>query len=72
MLYYDYLLTFEGEVRFFWKRKVNLVTILFFVTRYTALLGNIPLFLKYFGNWESSVRSLPCFVSFGKLNLQIL
>lgn len=56
MLYYDYLLTFEGEVRFFWKRKINLVTILFFLTRYTALLGNIPLFLKYFGNWAPSVR----------------
>ncbi|KAJ7059145.1 hypothetical protein C8F01DRAFT_1301501 [Mycena amicta] len=43
LLVYDYLLTLETEVTAFWGVKISPATILFFVNRYSILLGNIPI-----------------------------
>ncbi|THH04356.1 hypothetical protein EW145_g5588 [Phellinidium pouzarii] len=55
ILYYDFLLTFRDEVRFFWSRKLNSVTILFFLNRYLSVLGNIPVILQSFANWSPDI-----------------
>ncbi|KAH8100114.1 hypothetical protein BXZ70DRAFT_940402 [Cristinia sonorae] len=34
---YDYLLTFSSEVRFIWRRKINMATFIFVFTRYSIL-----------------------------------
>ena len=54
MLYYDYILTFKDEVHYFWRRGLNSVTILFFVSRYMAVIGNIPVIFMYF--WEMTAE----------------
>ncbi|THV06553.1 hypothetical protein K435DRAFT_482730 [Dendrothele bispora CBS 962.96] len=42
--YYDFLLTFGDEVELFWQYPSrSFVTILFYVNRYLALLGNVPI-----------------------------
>lgn len=43
ILYYDYCLTFDDEVRFYWsrKRKWNIGTFLFFINRYLNISGSI-------------------------------
>jgi len=38
LLYYDYLLTLQDEIRCIWKRKFSFATVLFFVNRYVTLL----------------------------------
>lgn len=40
LLYYDYVLTFSLEVRYIWKQKIGLSTILYIFCRY-ALIANI-------------------------------
>ncbi|EJD05471.1 uncharacterized protein FOMMEDRAFT_145007 [Fomitiporia mediterranea MF3/22] len=52
VLYYDYLLTFGEEVRFFWRRRANSVTVLFFLNRYLSIFGNIPVILQSFRSWS--------------------
>ncbi|KAI0640668.1 hypothetical protein C8Q79DRAFT_1014895 [Trametes meyenii] len=47
LLAYDYLITLNQEVKLFWRRRFNVGSALFFVTRYFVLLnyvilGNIP------------------------------
>ncbi|KAF9812171.1 hypothetical protein IEO21_06347 [Rhodonia placenta] len=39
---YDYCLTFDREVKFFWGRRPSLAATLFFTFRYAALLNTIP------------------------------
>ena len=56
ILYYDYLLTFGDEVRFFWRRRPGSVTILFFVNRYLSIVGNVPVILQSFRSWGGAVR----------------
>lgn len=38
MVAYEYLITFDQEVTFFWRRKMTGATTLFLATRYLALL----------------------------------
>ncbi|KAH8115922.1 hypothetical protein DFH11DRAFT_1542729 [Phellopilus nigrolimitatus] len=52
ILYYDYVLTFGDEVRFFWGRRANSVTLLFFLNRYLSVLGNVPVILQSFAGWS--------------------
>jgi len=40
LLYYDYCLTFPGEVKYIWSRKFTITTILYVCCRY-ALLANL-------------------------------
>ncbi|TFY61762.1 hypothetical protein EVG20_g6934 [Dentipellis fragilis] len=48
ILYYDYLLTLPAEVKLFWlrSRRLSWPSVLFFVNRYGALLGHIPLMVE--------------------------
>lgn len=55
ILYYDFLLTFDDEVRFFWHRKWNSVTILFFLNRYLPLVGHVPGIVKVLATWSIKV-----------------
>ena len=65
ILYYDYLLTFGEEVRFFWGRKrTNSVTVLFFLNRYVSILGNVPVILQSFRSWDDDVSSFTLSPSF--------
>jgi hypothetical protein len=55
ILYYDYILTLDEEIIFFWKRKINLVTALFFLNRYFGLFGNAAVILQSFRSWSPAV-----------------
>ncbi|THU76859.1 hypothetical protein K435DRAFT_974240 [Dendrothele bispora CBS 962.96] len=49
ILYYDYFLTFRGEVEYFWKRPSrSLAAILFYLIRYLPLFGNVPILVVRF------------------------
>lgn len=58
ILYYDYFLTFDDEVRFFWGRKWSSITFLFFFNRYFPLAGHIPGVVKVLGSWSVNVSKL--------------
>lgn len=58
ILYYDYLLTFGDEVRFFWRRKkTNCFTILFFLNRYVQLVGNVGIAMQEFSDVSEKVST---------------
>ncbi|KIJ34971.1 hypothetical protein M422DRAFT_181524, partial [Sphaerobolus stellatus SS14] len=40
LLYYDYFLTFGQEVRYIWKRKVGVTTLMYICCRY-SLVANV-------------------------------
>ncbi|KAF8256888.1 hypothetical protein EI94DRAFT_1762127 [Lactarius quietus] len=49
ILYYDYVLTFSREVKYFWpntSRRGSWVSVIFFLNRYFAILGHIPIFIS--------------------------
>lgn len=48
VLYYDYLLTFSCEVEFFWphENRVGWVSFFYFLNRYVAIFGHIPIVLR--------------------------
>ena len=49
ILYYDYLLTFQLEVDRLWSvGRYTWASVLFFVNRYLALLGHIPVIYEFF------------------------
>ncbi|TDL14449.1 hypothetical protein BD410DRAFT_734072 [Rickenella mellea] len=52
LLYYDYLLTINQEIDFFWGRGLTPASGLFFACRYLTLLGNIPVILRAFTYWS--------------------
>ena len=58
ILYYDWLLTFDEEVIFFWSRRINLVTVLFFLNRYFSLFANVGVIFQSFRNWTPDVSVL--------------
>ena len=43
---YDYCLTFNQEIRQVWQRKVNWISILFYVNRYTIIATSIVILIK--------------------------
>ncbi|OCH92830.1 hypothetical protein OBBRIDRAFT_725989, partial [Obba rivulosa] len=43
---YEYALTFNDEVRYIWKASFSVPAILFYVSRYSALLNTIWVFLE--------------------------
>src|SRR6266404_5478142 len=47
ILYYDYVLTFSREVEYFWPKsyRTSWISLLFFLNRYLAIFGNIPIAL---------------------------
>jgi hypothetical protein len=48
ILYYDYTLTFSREVEFFWphENRIGCVSFLFFLNRYVAIFGYVPIVLS--------------------------
>ena len=58
ILYFEYLLTLEAELETFWRRGVSLPKLGFFLNRYLAVLGHIPVLYEFFGPQIPSVRSL--------------
>ncbi|TBU24074.1 hypothetical protein BD311DRAFT_672579, partial [Dichomitus squalens] len=43
LISYDYILTVQRESRYFWKRRVNAASLLFFINRYLALFYYVGL-----------------------------
>ncbi|RDX44984.1 hypothetical protein OH76DRAFT_1486712 [Lentinus brumalis] len=62
MLYYDFLLTFPFEVERYWAGGRSWASCCFFVNRYMAVLGHLPVVYEFFGTMPEewailSVRS---------------
>ncbi|EJC99205.1 uncharacterized protein FOMMEDRAFT_31296 [Fomitiporia mediterranea MF3/22] len=55
ILYYDYFLTLGREIRLIWRKKSNLVAIVFFLNRYVSILGSVPIILQTYANWSKDV-----------------
>ncbi|TDL18464.1 hypothetical protein BD410DRAFT_495177 [Rickenella mellea] len=58
LLYYDYLLTIDQEIKFFWGRRITFVSGLFFTCRYLSLAANIPIILQTVENLSPNVITL--------------
>ncbi|KIK65030.1 hypothetical protein GYMLUDRAFT_382709 [Collybiopsis luxurians FD-317 M1] len=59
-LYWDHTLTLSDEVLFFWRRPVGASTVLFFLNRYFAALGNIAVAVSLFsGDFTESLWTVP-------------
>jgi len=56
ILYYDYVLTFDREVRLIWMRKFSYISVMYFLCRY-ALLSNL-LFLIAMTGYLPSVSPI--------------
>ena len=58
ILYYDYTLTFSREVEFFWphENRVGWVSSLYFLNRYVAIFGYIPIVLRLIPGSDSLFR----------------
>ena len=52
ILLYDYCLTFVAEVERCWSARLNWALALFYLNRYLALFGHVPVMIKYF--WSTS------------------
>ncbi|TCD60507.1 hypothetical protein EIP91_009953 [Steccherinum ochraceum] len=51
VLYWDYLLTLPDEIKLYWQGKQKILSwapVFFFVNRYLALLGHIPVMIEFF------------------------
>ncbi|KAL5514537.1 hypothetical protein ACEPAG_1853 [Sanghuangporus baumii] len=64
LVYYDYFVTFDDEVRFFWRRsrgprrswyRINAVTTLFFLNRYIPIVMNATIIAHDLGSMSTSV-----------------
>ena len=57
LLYYDYLLTLDRELRLLWTRNClkRWGSILFFLNRYCGTIGHIPIFVEIFVQPESAL-----------------
>jgi hypothetical protein len=58
ILYYDYILTFSREVEFFWphENRVGWVSSIYFLNRYVAIFGYIPIVLRLIPGSDSLFR----------------
>ena len=62
ILYYDHALTLHMEIQRFWNRgSFKWGTFFFFLNRYLAFLGHIPVIVQYF--WDPSDISYKFIVS---------
>ena len=52
ILYYDHALTLSMEIQRFWIRRFTWATLFFFINRYLAFLGHIPVIIQVF--WSPS------------------
>ncbi|EIW56667.1 uncharacterized protein TRAVEDRAFT_49485 [Trametes versicolor FP-101664 SS1] len=58
LLYYDFILTIPQEVERYWTGRVTWPSFLFFLNRYTAVLGHIPVIAEFFGVLPEPVPTL--------------
>lgn len=60
VFYYDYFITLDEEIQFFWHSKPNFIDISFFVNRYLSIFGTIPVFFEIFiqGSQKASYMTL--------------
>jgi hypothetical protein len=58
ILYYDYTLTFSREVEFFWphRNRIGWVSSIYFLNRYVAIFGYIPIVLRLTPGSDSLFR----------------
>jgi hypothetical protein len=60
ILYYDYFLTLPMEIERFWpQRTFSWALFLFYLNRYLALLGEIPIIILYFLPKAPQVSIMP-------------
>lgn len=57
LLYYDYVLTFQKEVRYIWREKFRFSTALYICCRY-ALVANVLYLLAIADKLGSTVRDI--------------
>ncbi|EPS93452.1 hypothetical protein FOMPIDRAFT_1136111 [Fomitopsis schrenkii] len=43
--WYEYCLTFSREVQYVWRKRLSFISVLFYLLRYSVLLGTAPLVL---------------------------
>lgn len=43
LILYEYLITLDAEIRFFWKKEINCTSALFFLNRYLNLLYRLSI-----------------------------
>lgn len=65
ILYYDHALTLPMEIQRFWMRGFTWATMFFFINRYLAFLGHIPVIIQVF--WRTSDLSYKFTVSIHSL-----
>ena len=56
MVWYEYLITFDKEVDYFWRRTTNGASILFFASRYLTLVNAV----YWFPWWNFSMKYEVC------------
>ncbi|KAK7046435.1 hypothetical protein R3P38DRAFT_2873789 [Favolaschia claudopus] len=59
LLFYDYLLTLDLEISRYWGSRFSWPTVLFFINRYGALLGNVPVIVQKFWSAPESSALIP-------------
>lgn len=60
VLYYDYVLTFADEVRYFWNTsRMSTFAMLFLVSRYISLVSHVPIAVMALGTPDPLVRRHP-------------
>lgn len=59
-LCHEYFLNLRREIEFFWSRRLNVVSIIFYLERYGSLLGALLALIERFYHWNilSKVRSV--------------
>ncbi|KAI0734228.1 hypothetical protein C8Q72DRAFT_792040 [Fomitopsis betulina] len=72
LIVYDYILTFDREVRFVWASRQSLGTFLFYGFRYPAVFNIVLVLLARltFPSWQSSW--IPCVIAFPEMALDII
>ncbi|KAJ7460074.1 hypothetical protein B0H11DRAFT_53660 [Mycena galericulata] len=48
ILFYEYILTLDQEILAYWGTRITWPTLLFYLNRYTSLIGNVPIVFEYF------------------------
>jgi hypothetical protein len=57
ILFFDYILTFDDEVQYFWGRKITYTSALFYVNRYFALGAYAAVLYSMFHTLSDEVKS---------------
>ncbi|KIM74120.1 hypothetical protein PILCRDRAFT_14678 [Piloderma croceum F 1598] len=72
ILYYDHALTLPMEIQRFWIRGFTWATLFFFINRYLAFLGHIPVIMEVFWNFWQTCRLLQSYHQYLVVAIQLL